>query len=116
MTERKREKVTPLPGHSGMYRVPPSRRFHKGSYEVRYRDDLNRTRRKRFQTLKEAVDFRAGVRSDILKGDYVNPTRARMTLAEVAVAWQGTLAHRRRPKTVERAESLLRVHVLPAST
>lgn len=57
-------------------------------YRVRYRTPEHRqTDRRGFRTKRDAQEFAASVEVSKLKGDYISPTNARITVAELGPAW-----------------------------
>lgn len=97
----------------GLYRVDPSRNYHDGGYEVRYRDGRNRTRRKTFKIKQDALDFKAAIRMDPTLADFRR--RASTPFSEVAEDWYRTTATRDlKPKTREGYRNTLKRYLLPA--
>ncbi|GAB3142604.1 Arm DNA-binding domain-containing protein [Marisediminicola antarctica] len=57
-------------------------------YRVRYRKpDHSQTDKRGFRTKREAEDFMASVEVSKLRGEWVDPTRSKMTVAEWAEHW-----------------------------
>jgi integrase len=57
-------------------------------YRVRYRTPEHRqTDRRGFKTKRDAKEFAASVEVSKLKGEYISPTNARITVAELGPAW-----------------------------
>jgi integrase len=100
---------TAVPKHPGIYfRVGAN---GKRRYEITYTDSDGKRRWKVVDgSLQAAMTAREELRGRIRKGERVVPTR--MTVAEVAEAWFASQANLR-PRTRERYEMALRVHVLP---
>ncbi|MCA1707902.1 MAG: site-specific integrase [Actinobacteria bacterium] len=84
-------------------------------YEVRYRDadGIQRTRGG-FRRKRDAEAFAVDVESSRQQGTLIPHGRASVRFDEVAESWLESIETRRKPKTVEGYERLLRVHVLPA--
>jgi integrase len=81
------------------------------SYEHDYYDSDGRRRWKSgFGTIREAVASREGLHVRIRRGERVVPSRA--TVAELVSEWL-ELPHDLRPRTFEKYEGALRVHVVP---
>lgn len=84
-----------------------------GGWEASYRDSGGRERIKRHRTRNAADRWLAGVKTDIQRGDYIDPRLARTRLSEWAEEWLSTTVHLKL-KTQTGYESMLRTHVLPA--
>jgi integrase len=84
----------------------------QGTFQVLYRDPTGRQRSKTFKRKTDAVRFSSTVEADKLRGDWLDPRLARLTVAEWADAWHATLTQA--PKTKEVYEGHLRNWVLPA--
>lgn len=83
-----------------------------GRWRARWREHDGTQRARHFATRREAEDFLATVRTDQLRGTYIDPTEGRRTtFGEFAERWR--LAQPHRPSTAESTESRLNVHVLP---
>ncbi|MCA1704540.1 MAG: site-specific integrase [Actinobacteria bacterium] len=84
-------------------------------YEVRYRDadGIQRTKGG-FRRKREAEAYAVEVESSRQQGTLIPHRRASTRFDEVATAWLASIQSRRKPKTVEGYQRLLRVHVLPA--
>ena len=89
------------------------RKLSNGRWEASYRDLQNRERTKRHRTRAEADRWLAGVKSDMRRGEYVDPALGRMTAAEWAEEWLKNAVHLK-AKTRVGYESMLRTHVIPA--
>lgn len=82
-------------------------------YRVRYRDLRHKQREKAgFRTKREAEEFIAGVTVRVARGEYVDPTAGRSTVAELGTAWLTNRPHLK-PSTWHSLEVAWRVHVLP---
>jgi integrase len=82
-------------------------------YRVRYRDPRHRQREKAgFRTKREAEVFVAGVTVRVARGEYVDPSAGRATVAELGAAWLANRPHLK-PSTWHSLEVAWRVHVLP---
>ena len=93
--------------HIRKHPVDPSK------WQVRYRDGAGRERSRIFDRKIEAEDFAAAVRTDLRRGEWIDPDRSATTYAEWAERWLETRTHLK-PKTLFGYESLLRTRVLPA--
>src|SRR5438874_1199616 len=81
-------------------------------YEITYIDSLGRRRWKVTEGgIKEARAVLADVVSRLSRGERVAPSK--LTLSEIAATWLEAQRDRLRPRTIERYESVLRLHVLP---
>lgn len=89
------------------------KRPDRPGYVARWKDPDGNRRSKTFRTKSEALRFLAQTEASKIEGDYVDPRRSKMTVAEWAVEFT-RLRTRRRPGTVEREQGSLRAHVLPA--
>lgn len=88
-------------------RAPRSRRW-----EARYRDPTGRQRTATFDRKGDAQAFLASTDTDIQRGAWRSPEAVRFTFAEVAAAWlQSNPA--KRPTTLSRDTTVVRVHLLP---
>jgi integrase len=81
-------------------------------YEITYVDSLGR---RRWQVteggLKDARAVLANVVSRLSRGERVAPSK--LTLSEIAATWLEAQRDRLRPRTIERYEAVLRLHILP---
>jgi integrase len=83
-------------------------------WEVRYRTPEGATSRKRgFTTKKAAEDWDANNKVSIQKGDYVAPTRGRVTVGELAPAWLERKKATTEPSHSRTLESSWKNHVAP---
>lgn len=87
----------------------PARR--RTPWVVRWRDQSGKQRKKGFARKVEADRFRADVEHSLNVGSYVDPAAGRVTFRAYAEEWRVMQPHR--PRTAERVESQLRVHVYP---
>lgn len=81
-------------------------------WQVRYRDGAGRERSRIFDRKIEAEDFAAAVRTDLRRGEWIDPDRSATTYAAWAERWLKTRTHLK-PKTLVGYDSLLRTQVLP---
>jgi integrase len=82
-------------------------------YRARYRDPDGVQRSKSFRRKGDADAFLTSVGSSKLRGEWIDPRRAKVPLEEWAERWLSTTVHLK-PKTRAGYDSLLRTHVLPA--
>lgn len=83
-------------------------------YRVRYRDSRHRQMEKAgFRTKREAEEFVAGMTVRVARGEYVDPSAGRVTVADLGAAWLTNRPHLK-PSTWHSLEVAWRVHVLPA--
>ncbi|MEU2203091.1 tyrosine-type recombinase/integrase [Microbacterium oleivorans] len=93
--------------------VTPYESAHGRRYRVRYRKpDHSQTDKRGFRTKREAELFLASVEIDKARGGYIDPGRARVTIAQWMDIW---LASRSdiRATTHARIESIISKHVKP---
>jgi hypothetical protein len=81
-------------------------------WDVRYRDDARRQRKRSFERKVDALRFGRAVETDLLRGDWIDPRRSQEPFEVWAKTWLETLGTRK-PKTRESYESILRHHLLP---
>ena len=79
---------------------------------TRYRDPSGQQRTKSFARKVDAQRYLTGVESAKQTGIYVDPARAKLTVAQWAERWLAGQAHLK-PSTRERYEGILRAHILP---
>lgn len=83
-------------------------------YRVRYRKpDRSQTDKRGFRTKRDAELFLASVEVAKATGRYIDPTRARVTVAEWMQTYISTRADLRR-STIDRMEGVTRLHINPA--
>lgn len=88
-------------------------KMQDGRYRVDYRDPAGKLKAKHFDRLIDARNFKASVRVDKQRGNYVDPKNAKRKLSDWAEKYMDQKL-RLRPRTRDKYESILRVHVLPA--
>jgi integrase len=88
------------------------KKLENGRWEASYRDPSGRERIKRHRTRAEADRWLTTVKSQIHRGDYVDPRLGRTLFSRWAQEWLDGSAHLK-PKTRADYEGLLRVHVMP---
>jgi integrase len=96
---------------AGIRQRPPSRRFPKGGYEVRFIDPDGSTKRRTFATIADATDFQAKVRTDIARGDYRDDKLARTPFREVVDRWLDAVDVR--PTTKAGYRSIVETYIRP---
>jgi hypothetical protein len=96
----------PVKGHSGLYRT------ERGRVAAVYRGGDGRERHKTFDTVLEAERFRRDQLGRRDRREWAPPEAGRVPFADVAAATLSAGVNRR-PDTVARDESLMRVHVVP---
>lgn len=83
-----------------------------GRWRARYRGPDGKERSKHFSRKVDAQRWLDETTSSLLRGEYVDPKRARVTVGDLAGPWlEGRV--NLKPKTLVNYESMLRVHVLP---
>ncbi len=93
--------------------LKPSLRFPKGGWLVRYRDEHGATLRRTLETKEKALDFWGEHRTDKRRGEFINPSDANTSFAEVAEDWFVTESHKWKPKTRAGYRQILDKHLLP---
>jgi integrase len=88
------------------------KRLNGGRWEASYRDPSGRERVKHCRTRAEADRWLATVKTDMARGDYVDPRLARARFGSWAEEWLATTTHLK-PKTRANYEGALRCHVVP---
>jgi len=83
----------------------------QGTFQVLYRDPAGRQRSKTFKRKTDANRFTSTVQADILRGDWMDPRQARMTVRQWSERWCVTMTQA--PKTRELYEGHLRNWVVP---
>src|SRR5690349_4722669 len=82
-------------------------------YRVRYRTpDRRQTDKRGFRTKREAEDFLASTEVSKMRGEWVDPSRARATVETAAAEWLEAQLHHK-PTTVTGYKQHLNKHVLP---
>lgn len=82
-------------------------------YLVRYRKpNRKQTMKRGFGTKRDAERFLAGVEVSKDRGEYIDPSYAKATVAELSAPWLSRQTHLK-PSSLRPLESALRVHVLP---
>lgn len=79
---------------------------------ARWEDPDGRERAKSFQRKVDAEQFLTAVGSDMLRGQYIDPSAGRATFRAVAEAWRASQPHR--PSTRVAKDKHLRLHAYPA--
>ena len=82
-------------------------------YDVRYRTATGSVRTRTFRTRRDAERFAATVEADKLRGTWIDPRRASRPFTETAEEWL-TSNPMKRPTSMARDESIVRVHIIPA--
>jgi integrase len=92
------------------------RRRDNGRWQARYRDPNGRTHTRMFATRGDAARFLSGIRADLDRGDWFDPTAGRVLLRQYADSWLATRRVRGRP-LAPRTTALYRweldKHILP---
>jgi integrase len=81
-------------------------------WDVRYRGSDRRQVKRTFKRKIDAQRFTATTEADVLRGEWIDPRRARETFGHWAAQWQSTTTHLK-PKTRAGYESILGKHLLP---
>jgi integrase len=96
-----------------MASIEPYETSNGRRYRARYRDPNHRQREKAgFRTKRAAEEFLAGVTVQVSRGEYVDPSAGRITIAELGTTWLSNRPHLK-PSTWHSLEVAWRVHVLP---
>src|SRR5262249_16367692 len=80
-------------------------------WRVRFRTPEGEQREETFDTKYEAERFKAKLRTEIERGEFVDRAAGRVPLREYAQSWREAQMHR--SSTAEQVEINLRRHVLP---
>ncbi|HLM07501.1 MAG TPA: tyrosine-type recombinase/integrase [Blastococcus sp.] len=83
-----------------------------GTYRPRYRDASGREHARHFKRRVDAQRWLDSVTASMVRGDYVDPDRSRLTVGTWSRTWLAGRSHLK-PKTLESYLSLLRTRVLP---
>lgn len=89
------------------------RKREDGMWRARYRDSADREHARHFERKVDAQAWIDGVTASVVRGDYVDPDRGRLTVGAWAAAWFAGRVHLKE-KTLAGYESLLRTRILPA--
>lgn len=81
-------------------------------WDVRYRDESRRQRKRSFDRKGDAQRFANSVETDLVRGDWIDPARGRESFGEWADTWLGTVVDLK-PKTRESYESIVSKHLRP---
>jgi integrase len=103
--------MTAVNEHPGIHHLPPSLRFPKGGWEVRWRNAEGASRRKTFETKKHALNFQRAKLTDVRRG--TDHEESPKTFREVAEDWYAGLTDLK-PKTLEGYRYTLDRYILPA--
>lgn len=82
------------------------------SWRARYYGPDGRRRGKSFRRKADAERWLTQQQSQIVRGDWIDPARGRVTFGEYLPGWLDTRTNAK-PKTRYQQESLLRLHILP---
>jgi integrase len=83
----------------------------QGRWQVRWRDDADRQKKRNFERQVQADAYRAEVESSLNRGLYMDPASGRVTVAEYGARWRGEQLHR--DSTADRVERAFRLHIDP---
>ncbi len=92
------------------------RRRDNGRWQARYRDPNGRVHNRMFATRGDAGRYLAGIRADLDRGDWFDPSAGRIPLRDFADIWLKTRRVRGRPlaaRTVVQYRWQLDKHILP---
>jgi integrase len=98
----------------GRRRFGSVRKLRSGRWQVRYRsnDGVTHLAPQTFPTSTDAEKYLSTIESDMLRGDWLNPTLAKMTIEEWSERWLAGISHVK-PKTLAYYRNGLNTHVLP---
>lgn len=82
-------------------------------WEARYRDSSGKVHHRYFMTKAAATGHLATTEADMLRGDWIDPRRAAVTVSEVAAEFMAS-KRKLRSRTVELYEYLIDHHINPA--
>jgi hypothetical protein len=86
--------------------------LNNGRWEASYRDPAGREKIKRHRTRAEADRWLAAMKTNIARGDYIDPKLAKTPFRRWSDEWLATTSHLR-ARTRGGYESALRIHVVP---
>jgi len=88
----------------------------KVRYQARIPSPTNRHKRivKTFEKKRHAELWLARQAAAIQSGEFIDPSKSAMPFRELVTTWERTRAAKLAPKTRERYEGVVRVHLLPA--
>ena len=93
--------------------IDPYETSHGRRYRVRYRKpDRTQTDKRGFRTKRDAELFLASVEVAKNTGRYIDPSRARVTIADWMTAWVESRSDLR-PSTLLRVQGVVRMHIIP---
>jgi integrase len=102
--------ATPCGEHG---KLVASKRHGRGKrWRVRYTDPNGDVQTQAFDLKGDAERFELKMRSDVARGEYVDPTAGRMTFRELAERWRANAMHV--DSTAQKVESAFRQYVYPA--
>jgi hypothetical protein len=81
-------------------------------WDVRYRDETQRQRKRTFDRKVDAQRFANAVETDLVRGEWIDPDRGRELFGAWADMWLATIANRK-PKTRESYEAIVHKHLRP---
>jgi integrase len=81
-------------------------------WDVRYRGSDRRQVKRTFKRKIDAQRFAATADADVLRGEWIDPRKARETFGHWAAQWKATTTHLK-PKTRAGYDSILSKHLLP---
>ncbi|HEX4436678.1 MAG TPA: tyrosine-type recombinase/integrase [Solirubrobacteraceae bacterium] len=101
-----------MPGH---VRARGKRADGTTKWQARYTDPTDQLRRieKTFRTKNEAQDWLTQQQASVLRGEHQDPRRADRPFADAVAAWRETRLPTLAPKTRDRYEDVLRLHLEP---
>lgn len=83
-----------------------------GKWRARYRDEAGREHARHFDRKVDGQRWLDQVTASVVRGDYVDPSAGRITLASYAAGWEGVQVSS--PGTKRVVDNALRIHLLPA--
>jgi integrase len=92
-------------------RVPSESHGQGKRWQARWRDETGRQRKKNYERRAEAERFLSGIKADLGRGTYVDPSVGKARLRDYAEGWLA--AQTFDESTREATELRLRLHVLP---
>lgn len=91
--------------------TPTTRAGQGKRWQARWRDPGGHQRKRSFARKIDAERYLAAVTTDMTRGTYVDPGAGKITVAEFAKPWLASLTAD--PVTCERAERIVRLHIIP---
>jgi hypothetical protein len=105
-------KARPRPGEEKcrQHKIAPSADHGQGDrWQVRWRDEQGRQKKKAFAKKSDADNYDAKVKTQLADGTYIDESAGQVSFRAYAEDWRANRMHD--PATAERIEGMLRNHV-----